>query len=77
MRRTLQTYENIDVESKKLVVTPLITERNKFRAAVIGTEVDFLQRDFPDIDFTMVNRRHWWRHDYKDHYEKGLRRESD
>lgn len=77
LRRTLETLENIEVQAARVVVSHLIRERNKIRAAVVGTEVEELQRGFPGIKFEGISQRYWWRHDYQDHYEKGLRREHD
>ena len=76
--RTLQTYENIPISCGRVVVTPLIRERNRIRAAVIGKTADLLRKNFPAIQFDQLDRHeYWWRHDYQPHFEKGLRRESD
>lgn len=60
------------------MITPLIRERNRIRAAVIGTSSELLRRNFPALSFEHLDgQEYWWRHDYQSDAEKGLRRETD
>ena len=76
--RTLQTFAGVNARLRKEpVITPLIRERTRVIAGVIGHTKKEIEEKFPQFDYRWIaNRKYWWRHDYKEEPTLGLERES-